>query len=185
MTAIARCRRFPFGKQLLGIGVMCAGTAWSGFASATENGLGRPITGMQISPYAGVVPPTSDWIFSITSIYYEGFLEKTKEIAVGHTITASLHYNLFYNIVNAVKTWGIMAGGWNFASSSGLPVQYSKASSFNGRIPDDTGTQFADIFFTPVVAGYHLTPTDHIALSVQRYAPTGACNPNRLANPGQ
>lgn len=178
-------RNISYNKLLYSFGLVCAGVTCSGAANATENGLGRPVTGMQISPYAGIVPPTSDWIFSITSIYYEGSLGKTKEIAVGHTVTAGLDYHLSYNIVNAVKTWGITAGGWNFASSFGLPVQYSKASSFNGRIPDDTGTQFADIFFTPVVAGYHLTPTDHIALSVQMYAPTGAYNANRLANPGQ
>src|SRR6266702_7437505 len=29
---------------------------------ATEGGIGRPITGMQVTPYGGIVPPTSDWI---------------------------------------------------------------------------------------------------------------------------
>jgi hypothetical protein len=52
-------------------------------------------------------------------------------------------------------------------------------------LPDDHATQFADLFFTPVVAGYHLTKTDHIALSVQMYAPTGAYNVDSLANAGQ
>ena len=49
----------------------------------------------------------------------------------------------------------------------------------------DHGTQFADIFFAPVIAGYRLSPTDYTALSLQIYAPTGAYNPNRLANAGQ
>ncbi len=185
MTECQQGRRSSYRTMLYGLGACCAGMALSSNASATENGLGRPVTGMQISPYAGIVPPTSEWIFSITSIYYEGSLGNTKQIPVGHTVTVGLNYQLSYNIVNAIKTWGITAGGWNFASSFGLPVQYSNASSFHGRIPDDTGTQFADIFFTPVVAGYHITPTDHIALSVQMYAPTGAYNPNRLANAGQ
>ena len=87
--------------------------------------------------------------------------------------------------MNAIKTWGITAGGWNFASSFGVPLQYTDASSFHGRPPDDHATQFADIVFTPVVAGYHLTKTDHIALSVQIYAPTGAYNTSGLANAGQ
>lgn len=172
-------------KVLVALSMICAGVVVSTTASATETGIGRPITGMQIAPYAGIVPPTSDWIVSVTSIYYEGSLGKSKTLPVGNTVTAGLNYHLSYNLVNAVKTWGITAGGWNFASSFGVPVQYSSASSFNGRIPKDTGTQFADIFFTPVVAGYHLTQTDHIALSVQMYAPTGAYNPNRLANSGQ
>jgi hypothetical protein len=51
-------------------------------------------------------------------------------------------------------------------------------------LPSDTETQFSDIFFTPVIAGYHLTPTDHVAFSVQMYAPTGAYSTTRLANAG-
>jgi hypothetical protein len=154
-------------------------------ARATEGGIGRPITGMQIAPYAGVVPPTSDWIFSITSIYYEGSFGKSKSIPIAGTVSAGLNFNVSYTILNAVKTWGITAGGWNFASSFGVPLQYTSVSSFHGLLPNDSATQFADIFFTPVVAGYHLTKTDHIALSVQMYAPTGAYSTSRLANAGQ
>ena len=39
------------------IGLTATATAY-----ATEGGVGRPITGEQITPYAGIVPPTSDWI---------------------------------------------------------------------------------------------------------------------------
>ncbi|WP_243468781.1 transporter [Paraburkholderia sp. PGU19] len=88
-------------------------------------------------------------------------------------------------MANLVKTWGVSLAGWNFASSIGVPVQYSNASSFNGLLRPDHGTQFADIFFAPVIAGYRLSPTDYTALSLQIYAPTGAYNPNRLANAGQ
>ncbi len=154
-------------------------------ASATEGGIGRPITGMQIAPYAGIVPPTDDWIVSVTSIYYEGSLGASKSIPIAGTVTAGLDYHVSYNLFNAVRTWGITAGGWNFASSFGVPVQYTDVSSFHGRLPDDHATQFADLFFTPVVAGYHLTKTDHVALSVQIYAPTGAYNTSNLANAGQ
>jgi len=161
------------------------GMALSPHALATEGGVGRPITGMQIAPYAGIVPPTDDWIVSITSIYYEGSLGASKTLPIAGKVTAGLDYHISYNIVNAIKTWGITAGGWNFASSFGVPLQYTDVSSFHGRLPDDHATQFADIFFTPVVAGYHLTKTDHIALSVQIYAPTGAYNTDRLANAGQ
>lgn len=161
------------------------GLTFAQHVSATEGGVGRPITGMQIAPYSGIVPPTSDWILSVTSIYYEGSLGKSKSIPIAGTVSAGLNYHISYNLVNAVKTWGITAGGWNFASSFGVPIQYTSVSSFNGRLPNDTGTQFADLFFTPVVAGYHLTKTDHVALSVQMYAPTGAYNASRLANAGQ
>jgi hypothetical protein len=176
----SRAARFSAGAV-----IAAAGVALPPHALATETGIGRPITGMQIAPYAGIVPPTDDWIVSITSIYYEGSLGASKTLPIAGKITAGLDYHLSYNIVNAIKTWGITAGGWNFASSFGVPLQYTDVSSFHGRLPDDHATQFADIFFTPVVAGYHLTKTDHIALSVQIYAPTGAYNTDRLANAGQ
>jgi hypothetical protein len=169
--------------------VACAATTF-GLAApllchATESGIGRPITGMQIAPYAGIVPPTSDWIVSITSIYYEGSLGKSKTIPIANTISAGLDYRISYTLLNAIKTWGITANGWNFASSFGVPVQYTSVSSFHGILPNDSATQFADLFFTPVIAGYHLTKTDHIALSVQMYAPTGPYSTSRLANSGQ
>ena len=154
-------------------------------AGATEGGIGRPITGMQIAPYAGIVPPTSDWIVSLNTIYYEGSVSASKALPIAGKVTQGLDYTISYTLINAVKTWGITAGGWNFATSFGVPVQYTNVSSFHGLLPNDHSTQFADVFFTPVVAGYHLTKLDHVALSVQIYAPTGAYNPNRLANAGQ
>jgi hypothetical protein len=188
-TSIETCTK-PDGpckslaRELTAVAVAAAALGIPVAGHATESGLGRPLTGMQIAPYSGIVPPTSDWIFSVSSIYYEGSLGNSKTLPIGNTVSAGLDYHISYTILNAVKTWGITAGGWNFASSFGVPFQYTSISSFHGLLPDDSGTQFTDIFFTPVVAGYHLTKTDHIALSVQMYAPTGAYNANRLANPG-
>lgn len=165
---------------LLGLALL---TTWD--ACATEGGVGRPITGQQVTPYGGVVPPDAEWMTSFASIYYGGSLGMNKSLPVGRTITAGLNYQVFYTIADVVRTWGITAGGWNFASSFGIPVQYTNASSFHGILPDDHATQFADLFVTPVIAAYHLTQTDHVAFSVQMYAPTGAYNPNRMANAGQ
>jgi len=65
-----------------------AGVGLSQQAWATEGGIGRPITGMQVTPYAGVVPPTSDWIVSANTIYYEGSLGASKTIPIAGTVTA-------------------------------------------------------------------------------------------------
>ncbi|WP_321816829.1 MULTISPECIES: transporter [unclassified Paraburkholderia] len=166
--------------------IACSGTLGVSLnAAATESGIGRPITGMQISPYAGVVPPTSDWIISLNTIYYEGSVGASKTLPIAGRVTAGLDYTISYTLINAVKTWRITAGGWNFGTSFGVPLQYTDISLFHGVLPNDHGTQFADVFFSPVVAGYHLTKIDHIALSVQIFAPTGAYNANRLANAGQ
>jgi len=162
------------------IGLIATATVY-----ATEGGVGRPITGEQITPYAGVVPPTSDWIVTLATIYYQGSLGASKSIPIAGTVTAGLNYQVVYTIANLVKTWGVTVGGWNFASSFGVPFQYTNVSSFHGLLPNDHATQFADIFFTPIVAGYHLTKTDHVALSVQIYAPTGAYTTSQIANAGQ
>ncbi|WP_233272962.1 hypothetical protein [Paraburkholderia acidisoli] len=63
-----------------------AAAALSSFA--TEGGVGRPITGQQVTPYGGVVPPTDDWIVSWATIYYEGSLGASKSVAVAGRVTA-------------------------------------------------------------------------------------------------
>jgi len=42
-------------------------------AFAVEGGLGRPISGMSIAPFAGVIPPESGFVFATDETYYEGF----------------------------------------------------------------------------------------------------------------
>lgn len=161
------------------------GAGFVSLADATEGGIGRPLTGEQVMPYAGIVPATSDWIVSLSTIYYDGSLGASRSLPIAGTVSAGLDFKVIYTIANLVKTWGVSVGGWNFASSFGVPFQYTNVSSFNGILPNDHATQFADIFFTPVVAGYHFSKSDHIALSVQMYAPTGAYSVGRLANAGQ
>jgi hypothetical protein len=169
-------------RALAGLLAVLSVPSW---VCATESGIGRPITGAQIAPYAGVVPAASAWIVSLNTIYYEGSLGANKTLPIAGTVTAGLDYNIVYVQANLIKSWGITSHGWNFASSIGVPVQYTDISSFHGRLPNDHATQFADLFVVPVIAGYHFTKTDHVALSLQLYAPTGAYDARRLANAGQ
>ena len=39
-------------------------------ALAVEGGLARPISGMQIAPFAGVIPPEPGFAIAISEIYY-------------------------------------------------------------------------------------------------------------------
>lgn len=153
--------------------------------AATEGGVGRTITGQQAAPYAGFVPPTSDWIVSLATIYYSGSLGASKTLPVSGSVTRGLNLEVVYTAASMLKTWGVTAGGWNFASLVSVPVQYTNGSSFNGLLPGDHSMEFADLFFVPVIAGYHLTKNDHVALSVQMFAPTGPYSASRLANAGQ
>jgi hypothetical protein len=43
-------------------------------ALAVEGGLGRPISGMSISPFAAVVPPEPGFLVSVGETYYDGSL---------------------------------------------------------------------------------------------------------------
>ena len=56
-------------------------------AFAVEGGLGRPISGMQIAPFAGAVPPEPGLAIAVGETYYEGsFLcSDFASFAVGQT----------------------------------------------------------------------------------------------------
>jgi len=83
LSASRSLARLCTGALLTTAGVGLSQQAW-----ATEGGVGRPITGMQVTPYAGVVPPTSDWIVSANTIYYEGSRGASKTIPIAGTVTA-------------------------------------------------------------------------------------------------
>lgn len=158
---------------------------------ATEGGAGRPITGQQIFSNAGIVPPTPGLALTLTSIYFDGGMGASRQVPVGRTIGASLDQRVSYNLANLTYIWNTGPGRWNFASAIGIPVQYTSVTaqiSSNqrpGLSNADHGTQFADMLIDPVVASYHVSEADHVALSMPIYAPTGAYNPDRLANAGQ
>ena len=160
-------------------------------AAATEGGIGRPITGQQVYSDAGVVPPTPGFVFALSSIYYSGELDSARKVSVGRVISAGLDAKVSYNIANLTYVWDTGPGRWNFASAIGLPVQYTKAEIGvatllrGGLSKTDSNTNFADILINPIVAGYHISETDHLALSLPIYAPTGSYDPDRLANAGQ
>ncbi len=160
-------------------------------AAATEGGMGRPITGQQVNPDAGIVPPTPGLVLSLASIYFNGDIEGSRQVSVGRVISAGMEATAVYNIANLTYVWDTGPGRWNFASGIGLPVQYTRvevSATSNlrpGLSNTDRGTQFADVWLNPIIASYHFSETDHMALSLPIYAPTGAYNPDRLANAGQ
>lgn len=160
-------------------------------AAATEGGMGRPITGQQVNPNAGIVPPTPGLALTLASINFNGDIEGSRQVSIGRVVSAGMKVTASYNIANLTYIWDTGPGRWNFASGIGIPVQYTRievSASSNlrpGLSNTDSGTQFADVLINPIVAGYHLSETEHIALSLPIYAPSGAYNANRLANAGQ
>src|SRR2546430_14671354 len=77
----------------------------------------------------------------------------------------------------------------SFASAVSFPLAYVEVDAnvtlgrFSGRKTDHNFGLF-DLAFTPLVASYHITQTDHVALSITVWAPTGDYDPNRLATLG-
>jgi hypothetical protein len=158
-------------------------------AAATEGGMGRTLTAQQVTSYAGIVPPTPGWVFGVTSVNYKGDMSATREVPIANTVSAGLDVSLSYNLANLTYVWNTGAGRWNFASAIGLPFQYTKvevAASGPRRsfATEDSGTQFSDLLVVPISAGYHISETEHLSLSLPIYAPSGAYDPNRLANAG-
>ena len=162
----------------------------SASAFATEGGLGRPITGMQILPLSGILPTEKGLTLSFSSVFYEGSLKGNREVPIsGRTVSGGLDYHISYNVLNAVYVWGEQ-GRWTYGSAVGLPFQYTdiKASlngprrSFSGQ---DTSTNMADMTFSPLMADYHFSQLSHVLFNLQIYAPTGSYDKNQLANAGQ
>lgn len=158
---------------------------------ATEGSVGRPITGQIVYSNAGIIPPEPGWVMSMTSIYYDGELSSKKAAPIRGEVGAGLKMKVSYTMTNITRIWDTGKGPWNFASAVGLPLQYTDAEAKftgpRGRSVGETdyGTQFADALITPIAAGYHFSATDHIALSLPIYVPTGAYDKDRLANAGQ
>jgi len=83
--------------------------------------------------------------------------------------------------------WDTPGKQWNFASAMAIPVTWLEAKAsvtlgpFTRQIKDINSGLFG-LAFTPIVAGYHISQTDHLAFSFSFWAPTGEYDKNRLAN---
>jgi hypothetical protein len=49
-------------------------------AHAVEGGLARPISGGQINPFAGVVPPEPGFALGLGELYYDGSIGGTRRM---------------------------------------------------------------------------------------------------------
>lgn len=164
--------------------------ALAGPVLATEGGGGRAVTGQQVWSGAGVVASEPGWSFSFTSISYSGDIGGSRSVPLLGTVSAGMDVKFSYNAANLSYAWPARWGNWTFSSGVDLPLQYTDVratlSTPRTGIDDrDQATQFADVMVTPLSAGYHFGESDHLALSLPFYAPTGAYDINRLANAGQ
>nr|WP_256702282.1 transporter [Burkholderia sp. SRS-W-2-2016] len=159
----------------------------SGEAGATEGALGRPVAGTGVLSGAGIVPPEPMTIVSLQQLYIDGSIGASRQVPVAGKTSLGIDAQVAFTLASVLRVWG-GAGGWDFASGITLPYVWTQvtgtfsAGAFT-RSSGDRASNLFDMYFTPVLAGYHFSQTDHLALSFNFWAPTGQYDPNALANP--
>jgi len=152
---------------------------------AVEGGLGRPISGAAIAPYAGLVPPEPGFAVTIGEAYYNGSISGAVPLG-NFNIQLGIDMAVSFTPIAVSYIWPTTSKEWNFASAVSFPLAYVDVEANgtlglrSGRKTDHTFGLF-DLAFTPFVASYHISQTDHVALSITVWAPTGSYDPNRLA----
>lgn len=156
-------------------------------ANAVEGGMGRPLTGEQIDPLAGVVPVEPGIYAGLNAYYYDG-ASRNSAVPRGHTLEGGTQLSVLYTTLSLTYVWGSV-GAWSFASSLAQPFQYAEVSaSVSGTTlageRSDHSTEIADTLLIPLLVGYHFNEANHLAMYVQIYAPTGSYSPDRLSSAG-
>lgn len=158
-------------------------------ASASEGAMGRPITGMQITPFTGVIPPEPGFVWSLSYLYYDGEISASRPAPIAGQVSLGLEAEVNLLSATGVYVWPTQTGRWNFASMLTVPYIDLTATAdlqvggLNTRVSQDASDLF-DLYFAPVIAGYHFDQTRHLSLGVYVFAPTADYDPNRIANPG-
>lgn len=155
---------------------------------AVEGGLGRPISGASINPFAGVIPPAPGFAVEVGEMYYDGSIHGSQTVPVNLNLTVGLDLNVSFTPVSALYIWNTGTNShWNFASALSLPITWLEAQADvkvgprTGHVKDSEFGLF-DLLVTPIVASYHITPTDHFAFDFSFWAPSGEYDPKQLAN---
>ena len=158
-------------------------------AYATEEALGRSITGMQITPYIGIIPPTPGWQYSLSYLYYDGNISGGKQAPIAGTTALNLHANANLFAATFAYVWNTGPGRWNFASMFTVPYIYTSAVAdlslgpFSGRAKSSSSGLY-DFYFAPVIASYHVSEVEHWSFGMYIYAPTGDYQKGQLTNDG-
>jgi len=154
-------------------------------ALAVEGGIGRPITGMQVQPLNGLLPTEEGGVLTLSSIYYDGNFERSRNVPIAGELTGGLDYGVSYNMLNGVFVWNTNEK-WSLATTVGIPVQHTKIDAYlNNFNREDSSTKIGDAMFSPLMVNYHLNPIMHALFGISIYAPTGSYDASKLSNAGQ
>ena len=158
-------------------------------AFAVEGGLGRPISGMSIAPYAGVIPPEPGLAVATGETYYEGSIGTSRTVPIAGLLVANVDMKASFTPLALFYIWPTPTKEWNLASAVSFPLAWLEVTAnLSGPLPvRKTESTFGlfDLAFTPIVASYHFSQTDHLAFSFTFWAPTGSYEKGRLVNLSQ
>jgi len=158
-------------------------------AHATEGALGRSITGLQITSYAGIVPPESGMQWSLGYVHYDGTIGGSRPAPIAGQVSLGLEAELDLYTATGVYVWPTGEGRWNFASMLTAPwINVDTTANLDvgpaQRRVQQSASDWFDLYFAPVIASYHISQVEHVSFGLYVYAPTAKYDPDRLANPG-
>jgi hypothetical protein len=171
----------------LNITVVLQFLSFASSAFAVEGGLGRPISGATINPYAGLVPPAPGFAVGVTEAYYDASISGGTTVPIGINLTLGVDMKASFTPITILYIWPTPGKEWNFASALSIPLAYVEAKAdvtlgpLTGQVKDHDFGLF-DLVIVPFIASYHISQTDHLAFNFTVWAPTGEYDPKRLAN---
>jgi hypothetical protein len=107
-------------------------------------------------------------------------------VPIAGQVSLGIEAEATFALATLLKVWDVSARGWNFASSITVPYIWESATasletSGARRSVHQSTRDFFDLYFTPIVAGFHFSKTEHVALSFNVWAPTGSYDPTAIA----
>ena len=176
--------------KLIGLGGIVALAIFISSASsafAVEGGMQRPISGMQIAPFAGVIPPEPGFAVATSEIYYSGSIGGATNVPIANLFVANVDVKASFTPITLLYIWPTPTKAWNFASAVGFPLAWvqGQASVSLGPLSvtkKDSVFGLYDLVFTPLIASHHFSQTDHLAFNFTFWAPTGSYETGKLAN---
>jgi hypothetical protein len=156
-------------------------------ALAVEGGLGRPISGMQIAPFAGVIPPEPGLAVATGETYYTGSIGGGLNVPIAGLLVANVDVKASFTPIELLYIWPTPTKTWNFASVVTFPLAWVECEanlSLGSHAVRKKDSIFGlyDLAFTPIIASHHFSETDHLAFTFTFWAPTGSYEKGKLAN---
>lgn len=168
-------------KTAANIAVLFISATGAVTARAIEGGLGRSLSGGQIAAYQALVPPPEPGVLftSLSAAAYSGEISGSKTIPRGGKIHAGVDASCTFVSLTLGYDWPGTGKNWNVMSSVVIPWAHetleAHASLANGSSRDISGAAdgFYDLMFRVAQASYRISPTQHISISLDIWAPTG------------